>query len=397
MILLLAVLALQNPPPAPAAQEELAPQVSVAENAVFPHAAISPDGSLIAATFVRNGNIEVALSTDRGRTFRAPVIAMDVKGMARPGARRGPRIAVDGQKRLFIVAPLCFDAAEIAANRAVNELWVSTSGDLGKTYSPPVRINDAPKGARESLFSIALTPAGDLHVAWLDTREDKGPSLRHAKVSDHGRKAGKSTLVARNLCDDCAPAIAVDGKGNPALSWWPTAPPKSTRQPLWCSSANGGAAFSTPAPVTSAETNVTGCPNESPAVALSADGKTLALAWSDLRDIIRDPKLDRTVFWTVGTPPKLPAETPPSTTSFLGQARPALVFDPKGVPWCAWEEGRNGVQQVYAFDGGTRREIAVTLPDDAKGAFPTLAAGGGLVAVAYALGEGVAFRILAGK
>jgi hypothetical protein len=73
--------------------------VKVAENARLPQLALDADGNAYVA-FVRNGNVEVAVSTDGGATFGAPVTALNAGGRDAAIQNRGPRIAVDNQKRL---------------------------------------------------------------------------------------------------------------------------------------------------------------------------------------------------------------------------------------------------------------------------------------------------------
>src|SRR5678815_825308 len=78
----------------------------VAGGAIQPHLAAGEDGSFY-AVFIRNGNIEFSSSADKGRTWSAPAVAIDAKGKAKGGMQRGPRIAVDAKKTLYVTAPLC--------------------------------------------------------------------------------------------------------------------------------------------------------------------------------------------------------------------------------------------------------------------------------------------------
>src|SRR6188768_2431120 len=75
--------------------------VKVAENAKLPQLALDADGNAY-VVFVRNGNVEVAVSTDGGATFGAPVTALNEGGRDGAILNRGPRIAVDNQKRIYV-------------------------------------------------------------------------------------------------------------------------------------------------------------------------------------------------------------------------------------------------------------------------------------------------------
>src|SRR3989442_1518778 len=102
-------------PPAPARQDPPPPAVLVADHASFPHLALDPDGGAYVA-FFRNGNVELAVSADSGKSFAPPVTAIDAAKTAQGGDQRGPRVAVDKQKRVYVTAPLALDPKSPPAN-----------------------------------------------------------------------------------------------------------------------------------------------------------------------------------------------------------------------------------------------------------------------------------------
>ncbi len=198
-----------------ASQNGKAGPVAVAGGAIQPHLAASEDGTFY-VVFIRNGNIEVSVSADKGKTFSAPVVAIDAKGRATGGMQRGPRIAVDGKKTIYVTAPLCFDEAEFSKQYPGSELYLAVLTDGGKTFSKPAQLNDVPKKALEALHWLAAAANGDVYVAWLDFRQrQKGQDLAWVKVTDQGKKVGKNNLLPGPLCECCAPGLAVDAKGTP--------------------------------------------------------------------------------------------------------------------------------------------------------------------------------------
>ena len=191
--------------------------VTIGGGATQPHVAAAEDGSFYAA-FIRNGNIEVAVSVDKGKTWSAPAVAIDAKGKARGGMQRGPRVAVDAKKTVYVTAPLCFDEAEFAKQYPTQDLYFVVSTDGGKTFSKPVQINEVPKKAPESLHWLAAAPNGDVFVSWLDLRaREKGQDLAWAKITEQGKKIGKNQILPGPICECCAPGLTVDPKGNPLL------------------------------------------------------------------------------------------------------------------------------------------------------------------------------------
>jgi hypothetical protein len=196
-----------------------APAAVVARDAIQPHLAAAEDGSFY-AVFIRNGNIEVSTSTDKGKTWSPPTVAIDARGKAKGGMQRGPRVAVDAKKTLYVTAPLCFDEAEFAKQYPTQDLYFVASTDGGKTFSKPVQINEVPKKAPESLHWLAAAPGGEVFVAWLDMRQQpRGQDLAWVKITDQGKKIGKNQIIPGPLCECCAPGLTVDAKGTPTLIW----------------------------------------------------------------------------------------------------------------------------------------------------------------------------------
>lgn len=375
---LLASLAAPQPPRPP---QDAAPVSAVAQNAALPHLALDPDGGAYVA-FVRDGNVELASSTDFGKTFAPPVVALDaLKKAAAPSGQRGPRVAVDKQKRVYVSAFLPLDPK----NPAAQDLYLAVSSDRGKTFSKPARINDPPGSAGESLHWTAVSPGGELLLAWLDGRRGKGQDLYTAKTSDQAKKVPKNTLLASQVCERCAPAVAVDSKGA-ALFAWREGGDRKSRQVQFLPNATAR-----PVQVNTLDTRLARCPQDAPAVAVSADGKTAAVAWMDTRDGESDPN----VYWTAQKEGKFVQESRASDVSNYYQGHPTVAVDGLGIAWFAWEDGRHGVQRVYVANAANRVNVSLTGEKDPKGESPSLAAQGGFVGIAYRLGENVVFRVLA--
>ena len=366
----------QDPPPPPAA-------VTVAENAAFPHLALDPDGGVYVA-FFRNGNVELAVSTDRGRTFAPPVTALDAGKKAAGLAQRGPRVAVDRQKKIFVTAPLPLDPKA----PGVNDLYWAASSDRGQTFSKPQRFNEAPGAAAESLHATAAGPSGELHVAWLEAGK-KGQDLCYAKLNDPAAKNGPRPLrLAIGVCEKCAPAIAVDAKGSPVLLYREGGPEKKSRQVQFLPSA---APSAKPVQVNAVDTHLVHCPQDAPSLAVSADGKTVAAAWMDTRDL----DTDANVYLAFARDGKFARESRVNDDARYYQGHPSVALDAEGVAWVAWEDGRHGTQRIYAANSRTETNLSVTGPKDPKGGAPSIAAQGSFVGLAFELGPHVAFRVLA--
>jgi hypothetical protein len=369
--------------------------IPIAPGSIQPHLAATEDGSFH-AVFIKDGNIQTSSSLDQGKTWSAPVVAMDAKGKAKGGMQRGPRIAVDAKKTIYITAPLCFDEAEFAKQYPTQDLYFTVSTDGGKTFSKPVQVNEVPKKAPESLHWLAAAPNGDVFVAWLDlrNREKGGQDLAWVKITDQGKKIGKNQILPGPICECCAPGLAVDAKGNPTLIYREGGKIPS-RSIFIAASSNGGASMSKIARLNQGESRVESCPMDAPAVAVTADGKTVAVAWMDMRR----GKNERDVQWSLGSGGKFAPEANVHDVATGVQGRPSLAFDKENVAWCAWEDSRSGPNNVRIYAADSKSKKNVQISDDAEGkcGYPSLAAAGSLIGVAYETGAGIFFRVVTGQ
>lgn len=208
---------------------------------IQPQVAVDADGAVYVAWF-KDGKVLVASSSDRAKTFGESVVAIDA-GSAKAGKQRGPRIAVDAKKTLYVTMPMNGD------------IQLATSSDAGKTWSKPVRVNDAAGKAMEALHWIAAGPAGELHAAWIDCREGKGNDLFYGRVVDG--KASANLKIADDVCNCCAPGVAADEKGNVTLLVREGGQ-KASREILMARSTDGGKNFSKTSRANKASTNIKG-------------------------------------------------------------------------------------------------------------------------------------------
>ncbi|HZN41051.1 MAG TPA: hypothetical protein VFD82_19750 [Planctomycetota bacterium] len=128
---------------------------------------------------------------------------------------------------------------------------------------------------------------------------------------------------------------------------------------------------------------------DAPVVAVSSDGK-IGAAWMDTRA----GGGNRDVQWTMGQRGTFAAEKRANDESDGIQGHPSLAFDGKGTLWCVWEDARAGAdkQRIYAADFGTKQNVQVSADSEGKCAFPSLAAGGDVLGVAYETPAGISFR-----
>jgi hypothetical protein len=194
----------------------------------------------------RIGEVFVARSDDGGATFGPPVRIARVSQLML-GNRRGPRIAVQGD-RLTVTA-------------MGEELLAFSSSDGGRTWTPPVTVNDVPTSAREGLHDLAGAPDGEVIVVWLDLRN--GPTeLWSASSADGGRTWGKNQRIYRSpdkaICECCHPTALFDPEGNLAVMWRNSI--EGMRDMWFAERAKGAAQFSAARKLGEGSWTLNGCP-----------------------------------------------------------------------------------------------------------------------------------------
>ena len=184
-----------------------------------PSVALAPDGTLWVAwrkTFEGDvRDIVLARSTDRGRTFSAPILVHQ-DGWAFPACpHRGPSLGFDRIGRLYL-------GWYTEGTDEQPRLLFTTSDDQGKTFSPPQSLHTSTTSLPDQL-RMAVHPDGAVFAVWeevtgvrkrvvLRISKDRGASFEPVQVLSEGAKAE-------------TPTVAVHEKGAVAVAWtehaWP--------------------------------------------------------------------------------------------------------------------------------------------------------------------------------
>ncbi len=102
------------------------------------------------------------------------------------------------------------------------DVYAAVSRDAGRTFGPPVRVNDAAGDARlsgEQPPRIAIQPDG-IRIVWT-TKSPRGTVLKHSRSTDGGRSFAKASVVPGS---DAAgnrgwQAVTVDANGKVQVLW----------------------------------------------------------------------------------------------------------------------------------------------------------------------------------
>lgn len=361
-----------HPPPAAARAARPAAAVRGPEAAwsAYPTPAFDAKGRLFVA-FVEGDAVFASSSADLGKTF-APAVRVtrqpekvDANGEARP------KIATDGAGGVFV------SWTRKGAQPYTGDVRFARSTDGGRTFGPPVTVNDdgLPTGHRFDALSVG--PSGEVLLAWVDKRDLEraksagtaydGAAIYSAVSRDGGRTFAKNAKLKDNACECCRLAVARDGAGKAVLLWRDILPGGIRDHSL---AVLGDAPR--PARATFDGWKVNACPHHGPSLAI-ADG-AWHLAW-----FTAEGKNGGGLFYarsldggaTYGEPRRL---APPSGASH------AYVLASGAVVDVVWKESRGDGSVVRASrstDGGrtfgAARDAAATA---GRADHPLLAADG---------------------
>lgn len=161
-------------------------------------------GDQFAVTFGSGSSVFVAKER-ADKTWSAPQKVADVPGLAL-GMRRGPRLAIAGDTWVITVH---------TSRRMKGDLLGIRSGDAGRTWQGPVRVNDVEGSAAEGLGSLCAWK-GRFVAVWLDARANAA-ELYTAMLDPKSGVWSRNLLVYRSpsgsVCECCHPTIVAGNDG----------------------------------------------------------------------------------------------------------------------------------------------------------------------------------------
>ena len=245
------------------------------------------------------------------------------------------------------------------------------SGDGGKTWSTPIRVNDDGTQTEHGFASLWPWSKNELAIAWLDGRNTGGGShdahaghgdasgrmmtLRAAVYDGKGRKTAEWPLDA-STCDCCQTDAAVTANGPVII--YRDRNPQEIRDIYVTRYVDGR--WQTPKPVAADQWRIPACPVNGPA--LAANGASLWAAWYTGSG--NTPKI-RLAYSGNSGGAFLPARTIRTGPAVLG--RVDLTADAGGA-WLLWtEESAEQTLWLKRFGKNTRNDGAPILLARLKG------------------------------
>ncbi len=305
-------------------------------------------------------NVYAAISEDGGATFSEPRRVNDRAGDVSSNAEQAPRVALS-DVAISVIWPSRLDGA--------SAIRLSRSTDNGRTFSPARTLHQSALTGARGWQALTAGNDGVVHAVWLDGRDaapSTGSHQHHgAKKGDvtgahagaprqdvyHASIAADGTIaeshVARDVCFCCKTAVGIGPSGRLMIAWRHIFP-ESMRDIAMAMSTDGGRTFDPAVRVNEDKWQLTGCPDDGPAMAVDASGAA-HLAWPTL--VGHDAPQKAVVYTSTKDGSVFAPRIRLSSDKQDDAAHPQIATDAAGNVGAVWDEQ----------DGDARRIVLRTL------------------------------------
>jgi len=292
----------------------------------------------IAWTDMRSGNQDIYFSRsfDGGLSFSANVRVNDVTA----NFQMSPDLAVDSTGLIHVVWT---DGRNIPGTGP--DIYYANSTDTGLSFNPSQRVNNDAVAAEQGEPAIAVAPDRSVYAVWTDPRNAaRGSDIYFSKSTDLGATWSPNFFVNDDVGNraQSAPDVAVDGAGNIYVAWSDSRDLNTGPDIYAARSTNGGASFTANVKVNDdAGATYQGSPS------LSVNAGRVHAAWTDertrgssWRDIYSASSADG-LSWG----PSMRVNDDALPMDF--QDASTIAVDASGDAYVAWTDGRTSGQDVY--------------------------------------------------
>ena len=246
-----------------------------------PAVAVDRDGQPIVAWASGGGHAGNRLFLGRPGTAGAPV-RVSPGELFVDSLHQAPGLAVGSGGELYV----SWSSSKPKPPGALfaSDLQLSRSLDGGRTFEPPLRVNED-RPTSHSFEQIAVAPDGTLLAAWIDTRGGHGSTATWlARMVDRGGRVERVTkLEAGETCVCCRVSVSA-GPGEAAAVMWRKVFPGDVRDMVVSASTDGGRSFAPAELVHADRWKITACPHRGGMVATDARGRRYALWYTERKD-----------------------------------------------------------------------------------------------------------------
>lgn len=224
---------------------------------------------------VENRHLLVSHSTDGGRNFSSPVAVTPQPEAVMADAENRPKIAVGADGSVHV------SWTQSLGKPMSAHIRYARSTDGGRTFTPPIILNDDRQIISHRFDSLAADGRGRVAVVWLDARSRTDRTVKkspqtdvglYAAVSeDGGATFGRNRKVADHSCQCCRTGLTWTASG--PIAYWRHVFGRNIRD-FAIAGLNGGPVLR----VTDDAWEIDGCPHHGGGIAVDGRGN-LHIAW----------------------------------------------------------------------------------------------------------------------
>lgn len=90
--------------------------------------------------------------------------------------------------------------AQGASQSHATDLYLSVSHDKGRSFEPPVKVNDNDKPGAHGMHSLAIAPDGSNYLSWLDERNNPPVSANQSKMNHRHMEENRELCGSYKRC-----------------------------------------------------------------------------------------------------------------------------------------------------------------------------------------------------
>ena len=236
----------------------------------------APDGKLLLA-WTANGVVSVAESVDLGKSFSPPVKIAEHGKSLDAGSDARPQIVANKQGNVFLAYAFFKDANW---NAQIN---IARSTDEGKTFTSPASL--VKDGSSQRFPSVLIKSDDAIFASWIDKRlvakakqggeKRLGGSIAYSFSQDGGKTFETERFANESSCECCRIAGSLDPQGNPVVAYRAIFPGGIRDQATQVITAKGAEPIRR---VADDDWKTDACPHHGPTIAVSGTGK-FHVAW----------------------------------------------------------------------------------------------------------------------
>lgn len=299
---------------------------------------------------VKDGFVEVSVSSDKGKTFSRPVNVNVLPQKIGAEGEARPKIAVSPEGYLYVTW------TEALKKPFAGYIWFARSLDAGNTFEQPYIVHTDRSEITHRFDALNVSASGRITVAWVDKRDlfaakaaqrpYEGAAIYYAVSDNQGMHFLPERKLADSSCECCRIALTNKPNGTVAAMWRHVF--AGSERDHMIAEIPAASMLTPPKRATYGRWKIDGCPHHGAALVSGGDADRwwgYHMAWFDGGN--EDSGKQAALYYArmdgeawVSSPPK-------KFGNMKNQAgHPALLAHGEDV-WLAWREKTAGKTQVW--------------------------------------------------